>query len=55
MVRPRSGDFLYSDLELDVMLEDIQSFKQNGAHGVVFGILTAEGRVDVDRTKKSAL
>ncbi|KAH9947109.1 copper homeostasis CutC domain-containing protein [Amylocystis lapponica] len=50
MVRPRTGDFLYSDAELEIMLEDIRTFKQAGASGVVFGVLTPDGRVDVPRT-----
>ncbi|KAJ8473078.1 hypothetical protein ONZ45_g16438 [Pleurotus djamor] len=51
LVRPRAGDFLYSETEFEVMREDIRAFKRRGARGVVIGILTAEGRVDVDRTK----
>lgn len=50
MVRPRTGDFTFSALEMDVMLEDIRAFKQAGADGFVFGVLTADGRVDIDRT-----
>lgn len=50
MIRPRTGDFVYSTLETDVMLDDIRSFKQAGAHGFVFGALRPEGRVDLDRT-----
>jgi len=50
MVRPRCGDFLYSTAELEVMIEDIQSFKSLGVTGVVFGILTSGGQIDVDRT-----
>ncbi|KAF9041779.1 hypothetical protein BDZ89DRAFT_1060136 [Hymenopellis radicata] len=52
MVRPRVGDFVYSDCDMDVMLEDIRSFKRHGARGIVLGILTAEGTVDVERTKR---
>ncbi|KAJ8523293.1 hypothetical protein ONZ45_g211 [Pleurotus djamor] len=51
LIRPRAGDFLYSETEFEVMREDIRAFKRRGARGVVIGILTAEGRVDVDRTK----
>lgn len=53
-MRPRIGDFLYSKEEFDVMLEDIRVFKQCGAvRGMAIGILTAEGQVDVPRTKMS--
>lgn len=39
MIRPRGGDFLYSDNEFDVMKKEIEIFKQHGADGFVFGIL----------------
>lgn len=54
MIRPRGGDFIYSDLELEVMLADIQSARDAGADGLVFGALTADGQVDraaMDRLK----
>lgn len=47
MIRPRRGDFLYSDLELKVMERDISSLTGSGADGVVFGCLTPEGEVNV--------
>ena len=50
MVRPRTGDFVYSALEMDIMLEDIRNFKHAGATGLVFGALTPAGRVDIDKT-----
>ncbi|KAF7303190.1 Stearoyl-CoA desaturase [Mycena kentingensis (nom. inval.)] len=52
MVRPRTGDFLYSAAELEVMVQDIRMFKQAGVAGVVFGVLRADGRVDVQATKR---
>ncbi len=52
MIRPRAGDFLYSALEFEVMQRDIEVGRQCGADGVVFGLLTADGRVDRERTAR---
>ena len=52
IIRPRGGDFLYSQLEQEIMLHDIKVARQLGADGVVFGCLTAEGNVDVPAMKK---
>jgi copper homeostasis protein len=52
MIRPRGGDFLYSDLEMDVMLRDIGSAREAGADGVVFGVLDADGCVSRTRVER---
>ena len=49
LVRPRTGDFLYSDDEVDVMRRDIEQVKTLGVEGIALGVLTADGDVDVDR------
>ena len=51
IIRPRGGDFLYSDIEFDVMERDILACKKLGVDGVVIGLLTADGDIDVIRTR----
>merc|ERR1712154_303227 len=46
MIRPRAGDFLYTDMEVEVMKRDIVHLKKAGADGFVFGILLENGDVD---------
>lgn len=48
IIRPRGGDFLYSDLEKEIMLEDVRMVRRLGVDGVVFGALTAFGDVDME-------
>ncbi|NWJ03410.1 CUTC protein, partial [Crypturellus undulatus] len=48
MIRPRGGDFLYSDREVEVMKADIRLAKLHGADGLVLGALTEDGRVDTE-------
>lgn len=52
MIRPRAGDFVYSDEEIAVMQDDIQFAAEAGANGVVLGVLTQHDDVDVDRTRR---
>ncbi|MCC7466928.1 MAG: copper homeostasis protein CutC [Saprospiraceae bacterium] len=51
LIRPREGDFCYTDEELDIMLEDIQECRQSGAAGVVVGALTPDGSLDLPKMK----
>jgi copper homeostasis protein len=51
IVRPRGGDFLYSDLEFRTMLDDVRALRELGVVGVVVGCLTADGRIDEPRMK----
>jgi copper homeostasis protein len=50
LIRPRPGDFLYSDAEFQAMKDDILFCKEHGAKGVVVGILRKDGRIDMERT-----
>lgn len=52
IIRPRGGDFCYSDVEFEVMRRDIEFAKQLGVDGVVIGILLPDGSVDADRTRE---
>ena len=52
MVRPRSGDFCFSDDEFSIMRNDILYARECGADGVVIGLLTPSGDVDVERTRE---
>ena len=49
IIRPRGGDFLFSRLDFQSMITDIQQCEQLGCDGVVIGMLTEDGIVDVDR------
>ncbi|MDR1739832.1 MAG: copper homeostasis protein CutC [Bacteroidales bacterium] len=52
LIRPRGGDFLYNDLEFELMKSDIHHCGKIGCDGVVTGILHADGRVDVQRCRE---
>jgi copper homeostasis protein len=52
MIRPRGGDFLFDGDEVAIMEADVEIAKAEGADAVVIGLLTAEGTVDVKRTRE---
>lgn len=52
IIRPRGGDFLYSETEFETMVEDIAALRGEGVSGVVIGCLTPDGRIDEARTKR---
>jgi len=52
MIRPRGGDFLYSDAEFEIMMQDIGMCKNLGCDGVVLGILAPGGNVDKKRCRQ---
>lgn len=51
LIRPRAGDFVYSAREFDAMIRDIELTRTMGIAGIVTGVLDANGRVDVKRTR----
>lgn len=52
MIRPRGGDFLYSDDDFEIMKNDVAICKQLGCDGIVTGILTKDGKVDKKRCRE---
>lgn len=54
LIRPRSGDFLYSTEEIELMEKDVAFCKQAGVDGVVLGFLKADGNIDKALTKRFA-
>lgn len=49
IIRPRGGDFFYSEMEMQIMLKNIAIALQMGADGFVIGCLTADGKVDYEK------
>ena len=54
MIRPRAGDFVYSEVEIEQMKSEIDDAKKAGAAGVVFGCLNQENEIDIHNTKALA-
>lgn len=52
MIRPRAGDFVYSNAEMAAAMQQVSAARQRGAHGLVLGVLRADRRIDVDRTRR---
>jgi copper homeostasis protein len=52
IIRPRGGDFLYSDSEYDIMKKDIDICSKCKVDGIVLGILRSDGSIDIERTAK---
>lgn len=52
IIRPRGGDFLYTDLEFELMKMDIKVCRELRCDGVVLGILNSDGRVDKERCRE---
>lgn len=52
IIRPRGGDFLYSNLEFEIMKRDVEICKEIGVDGVVFGVLDENGEIDLERNRE---
>jgi copper homeostasis protein len=52
MIRPRAGGFCYTQAEMDVMLRDAKLAVEHGADGLVLGVLTPDGLVDIERCRR---
>src|SRR5690349_8740206 len=51
LIRPREGDFLFSDDEHEIMLQDVRTCREMGAAGVVIGILKENGSIDIEKCR----
>lgn len=52
LIRPRFGDFCYTDYEFSVIKEEVKLFRQLGADGIVIGILKPDGQLDIERMRE---
>ena len=51
LIRPREGDFVYSNEELELMLDDIHLVKEMGVGGIVSGALLSNNKIDIEKTQ----
>jgi len=52
LIRPRAGDFVYTNEEFELMKNDIIKFKKLGCNGIVSGVLNTDNTIDIKRTKE---
>ncbi len=52
LIRPRGGDFLYTDVEYEIMTADVKHCIETGCDGIVIGMLNADGTIDKERCEK---
>ena len=52
LIRPRAGDFVYTNKEFTLMKSDIIKFKKLGCSGIVSGVLNTDNTIDIKRTKE---
>ncbi len=52
IIRPRGGDFLYSDIEYELVKEDVKISKELGVNSIVVGFLISDGSIDIQKTKE---
>ena len=52
LIRPREGDFFYSNEEFELMKSDIIKFKEMGCKGIVSGVLNSDNSMDIKKTKE---
>lgn len=52
LLRPRFGDFLYSDYEFEILKEEVKQFKEAGSDGVVIGCLKSDGTIDSSKMEE---
>ncbi len=52
LIRPRSGHFVYSEMELDIMKKDILLCKDLGCFGIVSGVLKSDNSIDIEKTNE---